>query len=203
MRGGRGYGGARGCACAPRPESRLAREESVHAVAPELLRLSRLCGFEPRAESSVPTGRGIRSRPRVSLRGARVVRPGARSRGRAAGGVSAAGGSDGGERAAAVSLARLHAPPQFPLSRRPASHLSLPAPGAAWGFPEPGPRALRPSPGLLGLTNKASPALARETLGSELQPEQVADGRSAGGGLWTHLCGMEMRALLLLPCKGS
>lgn len=68
-RGGRGYGGARGCACAPRPEPRLAREEPAHAVASELPRLSGRCGSEPRPARSVPTGPRMRSRePRVFKR---------------------------------------------------------------------------------------------------------------------------------------
>lgn len=193
-RGGRGYGGARGCACAPRPEPRLAREESARAFASAVPSLSGCCGIEPRPGRSAPRGRRICSGdPRVFKRSE------GRETGSAEPGASRGPGGSNLRRARGRRLSRAYT--RRPRSRSPVAPVTpLPAVGAALGFPGLDPHSPRPQLWSSGVDPRPG---AGETLGSEQLQKQDADEASGGGGVWTHLLGMETPPLLLSRCKGN
>ena len=196
-RGEEGVTAARGCACAHPPQPWLAREASARAVGPAEPNPSECCGF-----GSPPGRSGLRCR--VSGSGAGVVGPGARSWGPR----ERPAGAARGERAAAASLARLHAPRQVPLSRCPQLRVApvtpRPAAGAALGLPKQGPQAPRaplwPSGGVTcgRVTWRSGKLWAGSSCGSKLLMKA-----SGGGRVWTLLSGMETRALLLSRCRGN
>lgn len=135
-RGGRGYGSAR-VRVRP-PPAALARAGSIGTR-------GRPGGTQPFGVLRVwvparPLGSAV---PRVRKRRGGVVGPGARSWGPR----ERPAGAARGERAAAASLARLHAPRQVPLSRCPQLRVApvtpRPAAGAALGLPKQGPQAPR------------------------------------------------------------
>lgn len=165
-RGEEGVTAARAGARAPPARSSGSRGKNPHARSP------RLSPAFPGAAELNP-GRAARLRKvvgsalgsRVSLSGARVVKQGARSRGRRGGRA----GATRGERAAAASLARL--PPlsraytRLPKSRSPVAPVTpLPAAGAALGFPGLDPHSPRPQLWSSGVDPRPG---AGETLGSE------------------------------------
>lgn len=147
-RGGRGYGGARGCACAhllthsPPPASPVSRGRNWRARSP------RPSATLPRAAGFCPARRLGSGRPRGSCSGGRLV---SGSPARVAGSAGGGGPEGSGQRGARGRCLR-RAPSEVPLCP-PAQAAPLRTchspPGRVGGsgrFPGPGPHAPRPPP---------------------------------------------------------
>lgn len=187
----------------PPPGSPVSRGKTLQA------RSTRLSPALPGAVGLSPARPFRSGRPRDLLRAPRVRK---RSEGRGVGNAEpgASLGPGGSSQRRARGRCLLRAPTRAvrghacPPSGS-ASHLSLHSRprGRLWGSPGRDPRPCALTPGLPGVETGPSLLAPGKTLGSERLQKQVADEASGGGGVWTHLSGIETRALLLSRCKGS